>query len=165
MIVVLDELFKELVSLLSRVMLQQLRKDFLAEGDSRRDNIRVYGIEETADECTNTIIVKLAHNMGVEISEQELSVSHRLGRKMGKPRPIIAKFVRRDTKTKMMRSKKELRGFNGYRNVFLNDDLTTLRSRLVYELKQTHRKAIVTGQCRAATCVIQFTDLTNDIST
>ena len=46
----------------------------------------VYGIDETADECTNTIIVKLANDMGVEISEQELSVSHRLGRKTGKPR-------------------------------------------------------------------------------
>ena len=110
-------------------MLKQLRKDFLVEGNSRRDNIRVYGIDETADECTNTIIVKLAHDMGVEISEQELS--HRLGRKTGKPRHIIAKFVRRDTKTKMMRSKKDLRGLSGYRNVFLNDDLTTLQSRLV----------------------------------
>ena len=104
--------------LFSRITLKQLRKDFLADGDSRRDNIRVYGIEETADECTNTIIVKLAHDMGVEISEQELSVSHRLGRKTGKPRHIIAKFVRRDTKTKMIRSKKELRGLSGYRNVF-----------------------------------------------
>ena len=75
--------------------------------------------------------------------------------------------MRRDTKTKMMRSKKELRGLSGYRNVFLNDDLTTLRSRLVYELKQTHRKAIMAGLGRASTSVIQFsdTDLTDDIST
>ena len=36
----------------------------------------------------------------------------------------------------MMRAKKELRGLSGYRHVFLNDDLTTLRSRLVYELKR-----------------------------
>ena len=79
-IVELDELFKEIVSLFSRITLKQLRKDFLAEGDSRRDNIRVYGIEEMVDECTNTIIVKLAHDMGVEISEQELIVSHRMGR-------------------------------------------------------------------------------------
>ena len=50
MIVVLDELFKEIVSLFSCVMLKQQRKDFLAERDSRRDNIRVYGIEETADD-------------------------------------------------------------------------------------------------------------------
>ena len=88
----------------------------------------------------------------------------RLGWKTGKPRPIIAKLVRRDTKTKMMRSKKELRALSGYRNVFLNDDLTTLRSRLVYELKQTHRKAIMTGLGRVATSMLQFVDLTNDTS-
>ena len=86
-IVELDELFKEIVSLFSHV--KQLRKDFLAEGDSRSDNIQVYGIDETADECTNTIIVKLAHDRSVEISEQELCVSHRLGRKTGKPRVVM----------------------------------------------------------------------------
>ena len=60
-----------------------------------------------------------------------------MGRKTtGKPRPIIAKFVRRDTKTRMMRAKKELRGLNGCRNGCINDDLTSLRSRLVYELKR-----------------------------
>ena len=116
-------------SLRARVQSQSFELDRLQQY-SRRENIRVYGIDETADECTNTIIVKLAYDMGVAISEQELS--HRLGRKTGnKPRPII---VRRDTKTRMMRSKKELRGLTGYRNVFRNDDLTTLRSRLVYEL-------------------------------
>ena len=126
---------EEVESLRARVQTQSFELDRLQQY-SRRDNIRVYGIDETADECTNTIIVKLANDMGVEIPEQELSVSHRLGRKTGKPRPIIAKFVRRDTKTKMMRSKKELRGMSGYRNVFLNDELTTLRSKLVYELKR-----------------------------
>ena len=121
-------------SLRARVQSQLFELERLQQY-SRRENIRVYGIDETADECTNTIIVKLAYDMGVAISEQELS--HRLGRKTGnKPRPIIAKFVRRDSKTKMMQSKKELRGLTGYRNVFLNDDLTTLRSRLVYELKR-----------------------------
>ena len=126
---------EEVESLRARVQTQSFELDRLQQY-SRRDNIRVYGVEEKADECTNTIIVKLAHDMGVEIEEQELSVSHRLGRKTGKPRPIIAKFVRRDTKTKMMREKKELRGLSGYRHVFLNDDLTTLRSLLVYELKR-----------------------------
>ena len=126
---------EEVQSLRARVQTQSFELDRLQQY-SRRDNIRVYGIEEKPDECTNTIIVKLAHDMGVEIEEQELSVSHRLGRKTGKPRPIIAKFVRRDTKSKMMRAKKELRGVSGYRQVFLNDDLTTLRSRLVYELKR-----------------------------
>ncbi|KAI0208987.1 hypothetical protein LSAT2_006331, partial [Lamellibrachia satsuma] len=35
-----------------------------------------------------------------------------------------------------MRRKKNLRGQSGYRSVFVNNDLTTLRSKLVYELKR-----------------------------
>ena len=39
-------------------------------------------------------------------------------------------------KTAIMRRKKNLRGLSDYRSVFVNDDLTTLRSKLVYELKR-----------------------------
>ena len=104
---------------------------------SRRENFRVFGIAETADEKTNDIIVKVAGDMGVDITERDISVSHRIGKKMGtKPRPIIAKFVRLDTKTAMMRNKRNLKGLDGYKSVFVNDDLTTMRSKLVYELKR-----------------------------
>ena len=53
-------------------------------------------------------------HLGVAITEQELSVSHRLGRKAGNnPRPIIAKFViLRDTKTRLVRSRKNLEGLS-----------------------------------------------------
>ena len=85
--------------------------------------------------------MKVAGDMGVHITERDisvrLSVSHRIGKKMRtKPRPIIAKFVRRDTKTAIMRNKSNLKGLDGYKSVFVNDDLTTMRSKLVYELKR-----------------------------
>ena len=41
--------------------------------------------ETTAKRFLAEIIVKLAHDRSVEISEQELSVSHRMGRKTDKP--------------------------------------------------------------------------------
>ena len=86
---------------------------------SRRANVRVFGIAETADEKTNDIIVKVAGDMGVDITERDISVSHRIGKNMGtKPRPIIAKFVRRDTKTAIMRNKRNLKGLDGYKSVF-----------------------------------------------
>ena len=91
----------------SQVQSQNFQLDRLQQY-SRRDNIRVYEIAEATDEIenenTNSVIVKVAKDMGVYISEHDLSVSHRLGRKAGtKPRLIIAKFVRRDTKTAIMR--------------------------------------------------------------
>ena len=130
------EMREEVESLQVRVHTQSFELDRLQQY-GRRDNVRVNGIEETAEESTNSIMVKLASDMGVPITEQDISVSHRMGRNTtGKPRPIIAKFVRRDTKTRMMRAKKELRGLSGCRNVYINDDLTSLRSRLVYELNR-----------------------------
>jgi hypothetical protein len=56
---------------------------------------------------TNGAIRKLGKDIGVDIHETDISVSHRLG-PLG-PRPIICKFTRRDTKSDMMRAKKQLR--------------------------------------------------------
>ena len=109
---------------------------------SRKDSVRIYGIPEPANddtrEDTNDIVVKLAKDIGVIITNADLSVSHRLGRRGrgGKPRTIIAKFVRRQCKTDVMRNKKRLRDSQNYENVYINDDLTTLRNKLVMEMKK-----------------------------
>ena len=60
---------------------------------SRKDSVRIYGIPDPEDERENTndIVVKLAKDIGVNITTADLSVSHRLGRRGrgGKPRTII----------------------------------------------------------------------------
>ena len=106
---------------------------------SRKDSVRIYSIPEAEDEReTNDIVVKLAKDIGVNITTADLSVNHRLGRRGrgGKPRTIIAKFVRRQCKTDVMRNKKRLRDCQNYENVYINDDLTTLRNKLVMEMKK-----------------------------
>ena len=68
---------------------------------SRNDSVRIYGIPEPENEReTNDIVVKLAKDIGVNITTADLSVSHRLSRRGrgGRPRTIIAKFVRRQYK-------------------------------------------------------------------
>ena len=81
---------------------------------SRRDSVRVCGIAETDNENTNDIVVRVAKDMGVVISPNDISVSHRVGgprrgRTSDKPRPILAKFVRREFKSQIMYRKKNLR--------------------------------------------------------
>ena len=58
--------------------------------------------EDTADE-----VVKLARKAGMTVTKNDISVAHRLpgNRSSGKPRWIIAKFVRRMIKTDFMRKK------------------------------------------------------------
>ena len=74
------EMREEVESLRAWVQTQSFELDRLQQY-SRRDNVRVYGIEETAEESSNSIMVKLASEMGVPITEQDISVSHRMGRK------------------------------------------------------------------------------------
>ena len=45
---------------------------------SRRDSVRVCGIAETDNENTNDIVVRVAKDMGVVISPNDISVSHRV---------------------------------------------------------------------------------------
>ena len=109
---------------------------------SRRENVRIYGLAETQGECTNTVVIDMARDIGVTITPADISVSHRLGRPGGvgstadsRPRPLIVKLVRRDTKFELKRNKKRMRAMEKYRHVYVNDDLTTSRSKLVRSLK------------------------------
>lgn len=110
---------------------------------SRKDSIRIQGIEENRDEKTNDIVVKLAKDIGVNIQDRDISVSHRLPQRAGRgrngatrPKPLIVKFVRHDTKVAIMQKKKQLKNKEGYRNVFIDDDLTPLRNKMLRELKR-----------------------------
>ena len=105
----------------------------------RRDNVRIYGLEETRNENTTEKVNELAADIGVAITANDISVSHRLPqsgkRAAGKAKPIIVKFVRRSTKQLLMRSKKELRNKENRKNVYVEEDLTPLRSRMARSLR------------------------------
>ena len=89
---------------------------------SRRESIRISDISETG-ENTNALVTKLAADIGVSVTETDISVSHRLPGRPGSARPVIVKCVRRDTKTSMMKNKRRLCDLDR-KGVFLNDDLT-----------------------------------------
>ena len=81
-------------------------------------------------------MVDVAKDMGLTVVPQDISVSHRLPARGGQAKPIIAKFVRRDVKTQLMRNKKKLREHESRKNVYVNEDLTPFRSKLVRELRK-----------------------------
>ena len=102
---------------------------------SRKENIKIYGIAEQERENTNDIVINLAKELGVGIDAHDISVSHRLPGPKGKPRPIIVKFTRRDVKNEIMKKKKVLKGKSTFKDVFINDDLTKLRGKLMKAIK------------------------------
>ena len=80
-------------------------------------------VEEKAGENTNEIVVKLAKDIGVDITVADISTSHRLpGRRVAGSgvnqtrggKTSIAKFVRRDVKVQLMRSKNKLKSCDAY---------------------------------------------------
>ena len=123
-----------LTNLKKEVQTQNFELDKL-EQYSRKENIKVFGLDEREGEDTNEMIVKLASDIGIQISQSDISVSHRLPGPRGKPRPIIAKFVRRDTKSLIMKNKKNLNSNPQYKQVYINDDFTQLRGKLIRAMK------------------------------
>ena len=101
---------------------------------SRRDSVRISGIPESEDENTNDIVKQLAADIGVTLTPNDISVSHRLPGRQGTAKPIIVKFVRRNMKTAFMKNKRRLRDLNR-KGVFLNDDLTPFRAKLTRVLR------------------------------
>lgn len=98
---------------------------------TRRDNIRITGVEEEGDETEEVLeakIIELANDMGVVLKTDDISIAHRLGKPQGKNRPVIVRLCHRKKRNEMLRKKKELK--SKQKKVFVNEDLTFLRATL-----------------------------------
>ena len=96
----------------------------------RRNGVRIYGIPEKEGESTDDIVISLAKRIGADIPESALGRSHRVGPKdKGKTRPIIAKFIGHNYKVKLLKNKKNLKAHKNYKEVYINEDLTSRRAK------------------------------------
>ena len=66
----------------------------------RRDMLELHGIPVTWDENPNEIVNGVVHllDRGYQFHDQDIFISHRLPAPEGKIPPIIAKFIRRNTR-------------------------------------------------------------------
>ena len=78
----------------------------------RRNGIRIYGIKESATKNTDKLVLKLAGDIGVDVTAESLGRSHRVGPKITTPtgetlpRPIIAKFTGHNSKVEVLKKKR-----------------------------------------------------------
>lgn len=109
---------------------------------SRRETLRLTGVPYNQGENTNQIMIEIARLLGVNITEADISVSHRSGRRGGRdPRPILCKFIRRDVKNRIMDNRKLARNIHTdpYGNpvrIFVDEDLTRMRASVLKKLRQ-----------------------------
>lgn len=98
----------------------------------RRNNIRIYGLEERAGENTDQLVLKVAADIGADISLSDIDRSHRLGApRMStgnrKPRPIICKLVSYAKRREIFTKKRQLRGTG----ITIREDLTSAKLQLL----------------------------------
>ena len=78
---------------------------------SRRNCLIVSGAPERRNEKTDDLIKNVATKVGVEVQDQDIDRSHRLGAsKPGRPRPIIVKFTRYNKRSELIKSRRKLKG-------------------------------------------------------
>ena len=111
-----------------------------------RDSIKISGVPYRAGEDTNSLVVRIACSLGVSISENEISVSHRTGKIQGStPRPIVAKFTRRATKHAILYNKTLAKNIttDDYGNpvkIYVDEQITPMRGKVCKRLREKHIK-------------------------
>lgn len=103
----------------------------------RRDNIRIFGLEEEEGETEEDLelkVIELASEMGVSLKADEISIAHRLGRSRNKERQVIVRFCHRKKRNEIMRKKAELKKKS--KKVFINEDLTPIRVAMLKMVKE-----------------------------
>ena len=90
----------------------------------------------------NEVVLRLFKDMGLQVSAFSIDRSHRNFGKPGKgrhryPPDILVKFVAHDVKDYVFRNRNILRHLPEYKNVFIDEQLTNIRSELFREIRQS----------------------------
>ena len=109
---------------------------------SRKDSCRISGLPEDSDagghETNDSLVrkvVELGEKTGANITEADISVTHRLPAKIHGVRQTIVKFTSRRAKESFYRSKKKLKDLPNSKSIFITEDLTQLRYKLLQQCK------------------------------
>ena len=122
----------------SRVQETRLSILFLSDANEqygRRENVRMFRVEEQKGEDVCQQVLDVVKGTGVEICKSDIKLCHRLLAVGQSGKPITVRFVRRETKLALMKKKSGLRHQSG-RPVYINDDNFHMRASLLKSLKE-----------------------------
>ncbi len=95
----------------------------------RRNNLRIYGVQETKGEDTDDVVLNVAEKMGVVLDATDIDRSHRIGKTSTQARPIIVKFIGYGPRSSMFTNKKKLKDSK----ITVKEDLTACRLQVLKE--------------------------------
>ncbi|KAK3705270.1 hypothetical protein QZH41_000075 [Actinostola sp. cb2023] len=137
---VLDGQVERLCKQMNEITLMQ---DTL-EQYTRKNSLEVAGIPESSEVSCKQIMLRIAKELGVDMEETDIEITHRLKRK-GETPPIIVKFLSHKKKTEIYRSRAKLRNVKmadvfpemnlaervSASKIFINENLTYRRRKMV----------------------------------
>ncbi|MEW8546212.1 MAG: hypothetical protein AB2693_22060, partial [Candidatus Thiodiazotropha sp.] len=103
---------------------------------SRRNSVRISGIPQTEQENTDKIVLDIAKSMDVPLVITDIDRSHRVGSDRNSRRDILVKFVSYRARQSLLTVRKKLRNTEGMKNIFINEDLTANRSKLLFDARR-----------------------------
>ncbi|CAG2247621.1 unnamed protein product [Mytilus edulis] len=98
---------------------------------SRKKNIKIFDFPEKKGERLPHSFFQEISKLGVKIEPSEIVAAHRIPGKNGKPRPILVKFMRMESKISILRNRKLI---NEKLEVRISDDVTKLNQGLLNRL-------------------------------
>lgn len=104
---------------------------------SRRNNIRITGIEYAEGENVEQKVMDLVSKGDVDLNINDIDRAHRVGTKQD----VLVKFVTYRKKAEVMLAKKEIHAKE--ETAFIAEDLTRIRSNMLYEARKLKRANIV----------------------
>ena len=113
--------------------------------------MRIHGIPESKNNQDDgeEIVLKIAKSLNVDLQPCEIQRAHRLGKKttnnISKPRPIIVRFISHKKRNKILFAKSNLKKTQEFSQVFITEDLTPLRSKLLQYIKKECQNDFVLG--------------------
>lgn len=140
----IQEKDKTIESLEERVEKLETAVD-VAEQYSRRNNLRVSGIQEQQDEDPYQLALDLANQklkLTPAISISEIDRAHRVGAaESGKTRDLLIKFGTYRARHRVFEARMSLRSPSN--TTFINEDLTGRRSFLLWKAREKKKKNII----------------------
>ena len=101
------------------------------EQSTRKFNLEIHGIPEKSDEEPEEIVLALAKLMEIDLTYDDIDITHRLNKGRKSPRPIIVRFSNYYSKEQMYQARWKLRKKSGLKglgvdpkNIYINENLT-----------------------------------------
>jgi hypothetical protein len=102
---------------------------------SRRNNVRIFGLPENVRENCYDVVLDLCNELNIEVSRNELDRVHRVGRVSNVAdyrRPMIVKLIGHQSKLKLIKARKNLKG----KDIYIREDLTKVNHALLMFVKK-----------------------------